>query len=433
MIKNQSFIDKNEYILCNGHVIDPKNSVDKIKDIAVKNGKVVAVSEVAAGCEIIDMTGKVISPGLIDIHVHLRQPGNSAAETIKTASMAAAAGGFTTVVSMPNSNPVADNPGTIEYILRNIEEHSIVKILPSGAMTKGIKGEEMAGIGGLKKSGIVAVTDDGRCVQNHRLMRNIVEYSKQFNLPVLDHCEEENLAEDGVMNEGKWSVLLGMKGIPGTSEEIIISRDIMISRDCDWKIHAQHISSANSVELLRFARQKNIKISAEVTPHHIALTDENIKKFDTNFKMNPPLRSESDRQALIKGLEDNTITVIATDHAPHTETAKLVEFDYAPFGIIGLETAVTVCLTELYHKEYLTLSQLISKFTTGPAEILGLEIGSLEVGQNADITILDIDKKVVVNKHSMKSKSRNTPFHGKECTGAVVATIVNGQFVYENL
>ncbi len=433
MIKNKNLIDKNEYILHNGHVVDPKNNIDKIKDIAVKNGKIVALNEVAKNCEIIDMTGKLISPGLIDIHVHLRQPGNSAAETIKTASMAAAAGGFTTVVSMPNSNPVADNPGTIEYILRNIEDHSIVKILPSGAMTKGIKGEEMAGIGGLKKSGIVAVTDDGRCVQNHRLMRNIVEYSKQFNLPVLDHCEEENLAEDGVMNEGKWSVLLGMKGIPGTSEEIIISRDIMISRDCDWKIHCQHISSAHSVDLLRIARQKNIKISAEVTPHHISLIDENIKKFDTNFKMNPPLRSENDRQALIKGLQDNTITVIATDHAPHTETAKLVEFDYAPFGIIGLETAVTVCLTELYHKEYLTLSQLIAKFTTGPAEILGLEIGSLEIGQDADITILDINKKVTVNKHSMKSKSRNTPFHGKECTGAVVATIVNGRLVYENL
>ncbi|UDQ98595.1 dihydroorotase [Lentisphaerota bacterium WC36G] len=433
MIKNNDFLNKNEYILRNGHVIDPKNNIDKVCDIAVKDGKIINIDNVASDCTEFDMSGKVITPGLIDVHVHLRQPGNTAAETIKTATMAAAAGGFTTVVSMPNSSPVADNPGTIEYILRNVEEHAIVKVLPSGAMTKNIAGKEMAGIGGLKKSGIVAVTDDGRCIQNHSLMKNIVEYSKQFSLPVMDHCEEETFANGGVMNEGKWSVLLGMKGIPGISEEIIIARDIMISRDVDWKIHCQHISSANSVDLLRFARQKNIKISAEVTPHHISLTDENIKKFDTNYKMNPPLRSENDRMALIKGLQDNTITIIATDHAPHTETAKLVEFDYAPFGIIGLETAVSVCLTELYHKEHLTLSQLVAKFTTGPAELLGLNIGSLEVGQAADITIMDVNKAVTIDKHNMKSKSRNTPFHGKECQGAVVATIVDGKFVYENM
>jgi dihydroorotase len=299
-------------------------------------------------------------------------------------------------------------------------------------MTKDLAGQEMAGIGSLKKAGIVAVSDDGNCIQNHEIMRHVVEYSKSFGLPILDHCEDTILASEGVMHEGYWSTVLGMEGISGASEELMVARDIILSRMSDWKIHIQHVSSLESVERIRHARSRGVPVSAEATPHHIALTDENIKHFDTNYKMNPPLRSKEDVKALIDGLKDGTITVIASDHAPHTETEKMVEFNYAPFGIIGLETSVPICFTELYHKAHLTLSELIAKFTVGPAEVLGLDIGTLKTGSDADITILDIDAEHTIDKNTFKSKSRNTPFHGYKAKGKAVATIVNGKFVYKD-
>jgi len=347
--------------------------------------------------------------------------------------MAAAAGGFTSIVSMPNTKPVADTAGTIEYIMRNAKENGVIRVLPCGAMTKDLAGEEMAGIGGLRKAGIVALSDDGKCIQNHDLMRHVVEYSKSFGLPILDHCEENSLVNEGVMHEGKWSVLLGMRGISSASEELIVARDIILAREIGWKIHLQHISTLEAVEMVRSARQRGIMVSAEATPHHITLTDEMVKHYDANYKMNPPLRSEDDRQAILEGLRDGTITVIATDHAPHTETAKLVEFDYAPFGIIGLETAVPVCLSELYHTGILSLSDLIAKFTVGPAEVLGMEIGTLAESRPADITIIDPDREYTIDKNQFYSKSRNTPFHGRTVKGKVMATICGGRFVYNTM
>ena len=282
----------------------------------------------------------------------------------------------------------------------------------------------MSAIGSLAAAGAVALSDDGRCVQDHQLMRHIVHYSKTFNLPILDHCGDTFLEAEGVMNEGQWSVLLGMKGMPGAAEELMIYRDIILSRLTDWKIHMQHVSARESVKILRQARSEGIRVSGEATPHHIALTDVEIKRFDSNYKMNPPLRSEEDRQAILEGLADDTLTVIATDHAPHTMTAKMVEFDYAPFGIIGLETAFPVCCTELYHKQVLSLPHLISKFTKGPAEVLGLDIGNLKIGNPADITILDVDAEHVIDPSTFHSKSRN------RAKGRVVGTLVNGKFVH---
>lgn len=424
----------NSILLSGARIIDPSQQIDEQGDLCIQNGKIVSHNEFdSAHAEVIPLEGYVVAPGFIDLHVHLRQPGKPEAETIRTGSMAAAAGGFTSIVAMPNTSPCADNPGTIQYIKEYAEREAVVNILPCGAMTKGLAGVEMSGIGGLKAAGVVALSDDGKCIQNHELMRHVVEYSRSFQLPILDHCEETTLAGEGVMHEGYWSVLLGMKGMSAASEELIVARDIILSKIADWKIHLQHISTRDAVEMVRNAKAKGIQVTAEATPHHIALTDVEIKRFDTNYKMNPPLRSEDDRQALLEGLRDGTITVIATDHAPHTSTAKLVEFDYAPFGIIGLETAVSVCLTELYHTKVLSLSELISKFTKGPAEVLGLPIGTLVPGSAADLTILAPNQEYVVDADNFYSKSRNTPFNGYAAKGRVMATYVNGVCVFSRL
>ena len=418
-----------DMILKNARVIDPARGIDSIGDIAVSNGVIIEAKD-AVNPEVVDLTGKVLSPGFIDVHVHLRQPGNTAAETVATGTMAAAAGGFTSIVAMPNTSPAADTAGAIELLKRTAQENAVVRVLACGNMTKGGKGEEMAGIGSLKAAGVVALSDDGKCIQDHALMRHVVEYAKSFDLPILDHCEENTLAAGGVMHEGKWSVLLGFNGISSASEELMVARNIILARQIDWKIHMQHISAAESVALLRRARQRGIKVTGEATPHHITLTDQCIKKFDTNYKMNPPLRSEADRLAVIEGLADGTLTAIATDHAPHTQTAKMVEFDHAPFGIIGLETALPLSFTELVTKGVLTIPQLIEKFTTGPAEILGMKDYSLAVGNPADITVIDPEAKWTVDKNKFFSKARNTPFDGYAVQSQVVMTIVNGKAVF---
>lgn len=413
-------------------VIDPAWNIDKVMDIGVENG-VFADPATLKDAEVVDLAGYVLAPGFIDLHVHLRQPGKTDAETIHTGTLAAAAGGFTSIVAMPNTSPCADNPGTIHYIRTYAQAEGVVKVLPCGAITKGLEGQEMAGIGGLKAAGVVALSDDGKCVQNHELMRHVIEYSRTFKLPILDHCEDTVLASGGVMHEGHWSVFLGMKGMAAAAEELIVARDAILARTAGWKVHIQHVSTKGSLSIIRTAQKEGVQITAEATPHHISLTDVEIKKFDTNYKMNPPLRSEEDRLAVIEGLRDGTITVIATDHAPHTNTAKTVEFDYAPFGIIGLETAVQICLTELYHKQYLDLPALISKFTKGPADVLGMPIGTLENGRPADITILDPEKEGVVDADKFYSKSRNTPFNGYRYKGLAVGTIVDGKCVFSLL
>lgn len=422
------------WILKGARVIDPINNIDSVQDIYVRDGRIAAAEDMeGVDAQILNLDGYVVTPGLIDIHVHLRQPGKTDAETVRTGTMAAAAGGFTSIVAMPNTSPAADNAGAIQYLMNCAEKEGVVHVLPCGALSKGLQGEEMAPVGSLKAAGVVALSDDGKCIQNHSMMKNLVQYASQFSLPILDHCEDENLFAGGVMHEGYWSVLLGMKGIPSAAEELIVARNIILARTANWKVHMQHLSCKEAVELIRNARKQGIPVTAEATPHHIALTDVEIKKFDTNYKMNPPLRSEEDRMAVIEGLRDGTITVIATDHAPHTETAKMVEFDYAPFGIIGLETALPVTLTELVHKDYLSLSDLISKFTKGPAEILGLPIGSLSVGSVADITVIDTEVEHVIDKNNFYSKSRNTPFDGYQAKGRACATFVSGKCVYNIL
>jgi len=425
---------KNEHccILKGARVIDPVSGIDDVRDVCWKNGILAepgSISEQEA--EVLDLQGYVVCPGFIDMHVHLRQPGRTDAETIRTGTMAAAAGGFTSIVAMPNTNPPADNAGAIQYLKDYAAREGVVHVLPCGALSKGLEGKEMAPVGSLKAAGVAALSDDGKCIQNHELMRHLVEYASQFQLPVLDHCEDSVLASGGVMHEGYWSVLLGMKGMASAAEEIMVARNIMLARMANWKVHMQHLSCRESVELVRTARKKGIPVSAEATPHHIALTDVEIKKFDTNYKMNPPLRSEEDRQALIEGVADDTITVIATDHAPHTRTAKMVEFDYAPCGIIGLETAFPLCFTELVKKEVISLPRLIKKMTVGPAEVIGIDNYSMAPGNAADFTVIDPEAEYVIDKETFKSKSRNTPFDGRKVSGRVVMTAVGGKIVHQ--
>lgn len=417
------------YILQNARLVDPANHLDEVKDLFITNGKIAETP--ALDAEKIDLSHYTIAPGFIDVHVHFRQPGGNAKETIETGTLAAAAGGFTTVLMMPNSTPKVDAPATVEWLKHAIEKDAQVKVLISGCMSKNSEGKEMAPIGALKKAGCVAITDDGKCVQNHKFMRNIVEYAKSFDMPVLDHCEDESMMAEGVMHEGYWSVLLGMKGIPSEAESLMVSRNIALAKRLNYPIHMQHISAQESVELMREALAKKIPVSCEVTPHHIALTDENIRKYDTNYKMNPPLRTEEDRQALIAALADNTISIIATDHAPHTSTDKGVEFDTAPFGIIGLETAFGICMTELVHKGHLSLSALIEKLTLNPAKLLKINAGTLTLGAPADLVVFDENETYTFELNHFKSRSKNSPFEGYEAKGKIKMTFVDGEKVYD--
>ena len=420
-------------VIRNGRIIDPANGRDEIADLWIAEGR---ISERPAGregeFETIDARGLVVSPGLIDLHVHFREPGFSWKETIESGSRAAAAGGFSTVVCMPNTSPVADNPSTIAWIKDRAAEVAIVRVLPTGAISKNLAGEELAPIGSLAQAGVVAITDDGHCVQNNELMRRAVEYARMVGVPVLDHCQDYNLVGNGLVHEGYWSTLLGLPGWPAAGEEAIVARNVLLAEFCDHHIHCQHISAAGSVRLLREARARGVKISGEICPHHIALTDESIQNFDTDFKMNPPLRAQRDVDALLEGIADGTLDILASDHAPHAKFEKEVEFDAAPFGIVGLETELGLFIDLLFHRhKTIGLPRLIQMLTINPARLLGLEGGTLSLGALADITLIDPDLEWTVDAGTFQSASRNTPFHGWKLKGRAVRTIVAGKTVWQ--
>ena len=422
-------------VIRNGRIIDPANDRDEVGDLLIIDGKIAPSIEsrkLNSGVEEIDATNLIVAPGLIDIHVHLREPGFGWKETIESGARAAAAGGFTTVVCMPNTEPVADNPATITWIKNRAAESACVNILPTGTISKNLRGEELAPIGSLRQTGAVAITDDGHCVQNHELMRRAVEYARTVGTSVLDHCQDYALVGNGVVNEGYWSALLGLPGWPAAGEEAMVMRNVLLAELCNHPIHCQHVSTAGSVRLIREARARGVKISGEVCPHHIALTDEAIQNFETNFKMNPPLRSQRDIDAILQGIADGTLAILASDHAPHAQFEKEVEFDAAPFGIIGLETELGLFLDLLVHKKRaITINRLVEMYTVEPAKLLKIEAGTLCPGGCGDVTIIDLNLDWKVNTSEFESLSRNTPFDGWKLKGRAVRTIVNGETVWE--
>jgi len=425
-----------------GRIIDPANRRDGIGDLYLHEGKIAdpaRLPEVA--WEKIDLKGKIVTPGLIDVHVHLREPGGSAKETIRTGTRAAAAGGFTSVVAMPNTKPVADGTNTIAWIRQKAESDAVVNVFPTGAISVGSEGEMLAPIGSLKKAGVVAITDDGRCIQNNELMRRALEYATMFDLPVLDHCQDMALTADGVVHEGYWSTVLGLRGWPAIAEEIIVGRNALLAELTGATVLCQHLSSAGSVRLVREAKQRGVKIHGEAMPHHLLLTDDSLPGYDTNYKMNPPLRTERDRQALLEGVADGTIEVLASDHAPHARFEKEVEFDRAPFGIIGLETELPVFIKALIEPKVIDWPTLVSRLTIEPARILRLDRtgtaaepgpakGTLTPGRDADVTVIDPDREWIVAVEEFESLSRNCPFDKMPLRGRAVLTIVGGQIVW---
>jgi dihydroorotase len=423
-------------IIRNGRVIDPANQRNEIADLYIADGKIVtSKSEIRtpkSEIEEIEARGLIVAPGLIDLHVHLREPGFSHKETIESGARAAAAGGFTTIVCMPNTAPVPDNPGTIAWIKDRASNMAPVNVLPTGTISKNLAGEELAPIGSLAQAGVVAITDDGHCIQNHELMRRAVEYARMVGVPVLDHCQDYNLVGNGVVHEGYWSTLLGLPGWPAAGEEAIVMRNILLAELCDHHIHCQHISTAGSVRLLREARDRGVKISGEVCPHHIALTDESIQNFDTNYKVNPPLRSQPDVDALLGGIADGTLSILCSDHAPHAHFEKEVEFDAAPFGIIGLETELGLFLDLLVHKQgTIDIARLIEMYTVEPARLLKLDAGTLSIGARADVTLINPELEWTVSVDQFESASRNSPFNGWKLRGRAVRTIVGGKTVWQ--
>jgi dihydroorotase len=420
-------------IIRGGRVIDPANKRDEVVDLAIVDGKIAEKSAIKGQKEEqVDANGLIVAPGLIDIHVHLREPGFGHKETIASGTRAAAAGGFTTIICMPNTSPAADNPATIAWIKDRAAEAGCVNVLPTGAISKNIAGEELAPIGSLGRAGVVAITDDGHCIQNHELMRRAVEYARMVGLPVLDHCQDYNLVGNGVVHEGYWSTLLGLPGWPAAGEQAIVARNILLAELCDHHIHCQHISAGGSVRLIREARTRGVKISGEVCPHHVALTHEAIQNFDTNYKMNPPLRSKEDVDAILEGIADGTLSILCSDHAPHAGFEKEVEFDQAPFGIVGLETELALFIDLLVHKHRkIDIARLIEMYTVEPAKLLGLDAGTLSVGAKADVTLIDPDLEWTVTIDQFQSASRNSPFDGWKLKGRAVRTIVSGETVWE--
>ena len=422
----------NKLLIKGGRVIDPSQHIDKVTDLLIEDGRVKAIGNdlAADDAEVFDAGGLVVAPGFIDLHVHLREPGQEYKETIATGAAAAVAGGFTAICAMPNTRPVNDNASLTRYMVSKAQEAGLARVYPIGAITRGSEGTELAEMADLKAAGAIAVSDDGRPVMNSQVMRHAMEYARDHGLVVVDHCQDTQLSAGGVMNEGRISTLLGLKGISRAAEESHIARDIMLCELTGARVHIAHLSTAGAIELVRRAKARGLPVTCEITPHHFALTDAAVVGFDTNTKMNPPLRTEEDRMALIEAARDGLVDAIATDHAPHHEDEKMLEYDQAPFGVIGLETALGVALTVLHHTNGVALPRVVEMLTAGPARAFDLAGGTLAVGAAADVTIFDPEREWTVEPQQFKSKSHNTPFGGWRLRGQVVTTFVAGSEVF---
>lgn len=421
-------------LLQGGRVIDPSRDTDEIADVLLQDGNVAAVGRGLAapeGAEVRNVSGKIVAPGLVDVHVHLREPGNEDEETVASGARAAVAGGFTAVCAMPNTDPVTDNQAAVGFIVRQSGRAGLARVYPIGAVSLGQRGERLAEFGEMVGAGAVAVSDDGRPVASSHLMRTALEYARTFGIPVADHCEDPGLAAGGVMHEGLVSTRLGLKGIPAAAEEIMVARDVLLAELTGGHVHLCHMSARGSVALIREAKERGIRVTAEVTPHHLTLSDQACEEYDTHAKMNPPLRETADIAALRGALKDGVIDCIASDHAPHAYDEKEAAFDDAPFGIVGLETAFAVAHTELVVSGVFTLPELIRRMSTEPARIFHLPGGTLAVGAAADVVVLDPALKWTVDPAAFHSKSRNTPFAGRPLTGRAVVTIVGGRVMHD--
>jgi dihydroorotase len=423
-----------DLLIRGGRVVDPSRGTDGVADLYVKDGKIEAVGRnipSQPGAEIIDATGKVVAPGLIDLHVHLREPGFEHAETIASGALSAVAGGFTAVCAMPNTDPVTDSQATVGFVVRQSIRAGKARVYPIGAVSMGQRGDQLTEFGEMVQAGAVAVSDDGKPVKSSHLMRTALEYAKTFGIAVADHCEDMSLAEGGAMHEGLVSARLGLKGIPSAAEEIMVARDIILSQLTGGHVHLCHMSTRGSVELIRWAKSKGLRVTAEATPHHFTLTHERCEGYDTNAKMNPPLREAADRDAIRQGLKDGTIDCIASDHAPHHYDTKEREFDEAPNGIVGLETALGLALRELVEPGILSIPDLIARMSTIPAQVFGLPGGTLAVGAPADVVVFDPARRWVVRREDLHSKSGNTPFLNETLVGQADITLVGGRVAFD--
>jgi len=422
-------------LIQNGYVIDPSQGINTGRNVFVEDGRIVGLSNfsdgVPEGAEVFDATGLIVAPGFIDMHVHLREPGHEYKETIASGAAAAVAGGFTTVCAMPNTAPINDNAAVTRFVIEQAERAGLANVFPVGAITKNSEGTELAEMGEMKDAGIVAVSDDGRPVPSAGMMRRAMEYARGFDLPIIDHCEEKSLARGGVMHEGHWSLVLGLCGMPAAAEEVEAERDCLLAELTGARMHLAHVSTRGALEAVARAKEKGLPVTCEVAPHHWTLSDEAVQDYDTNTKLSPPLRSPDHIEAIVEGLHNGTIDAIATDHAPHHADEKALEYDQAPFGIVGLETAIGLAFDRLVNRGVISLERLIELCATNPARILHLaECGTLRTGARADLTILDPELTWTFDAAQSKSKSRNTPFDGYTFRGAAVATIVGGRIVF---